>query len=513
MTSLWESGTGVTVGDNGRVIGLGLDDNRLSGSMPPELGNLANLELLWLSGNQLSGTIPVELGDLVSLQSLNLDDNLLNGSIPPELGNLANLELLWLSDNQLSGSIPPELGNLANLRLLGLFANQLSGPIPTELGLLTSLEGLVLHVNRLSGVIPPELGNLANLEVLRLVGNQLSGCIPDGLRDVADNDLLALGLSYCGGGSSAPTFATGDTIGDLPTGSWSPDITSGVTSLSSGGNVTLQFNDGGYFEEGGHRYTCHSSGGCVIENRRVTTGTIVQTAQGGGGPGGTGTQSDLAVESVSVSDSSPSSGASFTLSATVRNRGDSLSGSTTLRYYRSSDATISRSDTQVGTDSVSGLSASGTSSESISLTAPSSAGTYYYGACLDSVSGETNTANNCSNAVRVTVTDPPPPSENYTPLEGLRVSAGQVRIGFLVAGGGCIPVNNTTINGVTYTVHSSKWQRRAAASSPWEDVAGTRQNNLCTFSPTSAGEYRLVVDVTINGRRGSYSSENTITVN
>ena len=112
---------------------------------------------------------------------------------------------------------------------------------------------------------------------------------------------------------------------------------------------------------------------------------------------------DLVIQTPSVSDSSPNVGGSFTLSATVRNQGNGLSASTTLRYYRSTDATISTGDTQVGTDAVSGLSASGASDESISLTAPSTAGTYYYGACVDAVSGESDTRNNCSRAVTVTV--------------------------------------------------------------------------------------------------------------
>ena len=112
---------------------------------------------------------------------------------------------------------------------------------------------------------------------------------------------------------------------------------------------------------------------------------------------------DLVIQTPSVSDSSPNAGESFTLSATVRNQGNGLSASTTLRYYRSTDATISTGDTQVGTDPVSGLSASGASDESLSLTAPSTAGTYYYGACVDPVSGESDTRNNCSTAVRVTV--------------------------------------------------------------------------------------------------------------
>ena len=112
---------------------------------------------------------------------------------------------------------------------------------------------------------------------------------------------------------------------------------------------------------------------------------------------------DLVVQTPSVSDSSPNAGEAFTLSATVRNQGNSLSASTTLRYYRSTDATISTGDTQVGTDPVSGLSAAASSDQSISLTAPSSAGTYYYGACVDPVSGESNSQNNCSSAVTVTV--------------------------------------------------------------------------------------------------------------
>ena len=107
--------------------------------------------------------------------------------------------------------------------------------------------------------------------------------------------------------------------------------------------------------------------------------------------------------SPTVSDNSPTTGATFTLSATVQNDGDGPSAATTLRYYRSPDATITTSDTEVGTDAVGALSAGATSAESISLTAPSSAGTYYYGACVDAVTGESDTTNNCSSAVSVDV--------------------------------------------------------------------------------------------------------------
>ena len=121
-------------------------------------------------------------------------------------------------------------------------------------------------------------------------------------------------------------------------------------------------------------------------------------------------ESDLVVDQPSVSKSTLASGENFTLSATVRNQGKARADGTTLRYYRSADATISLRDTEVGTDSVSSLSANRTADESIRLTAPTSPGTYYYGACVDSVDNEDNTANNCSGAVQITV-EPPPESD------------------------------------------------------------------------------------------------------
>ena len=117
-------------------------------------------------------------------------------------------------------------------------------------------------------------------------------------------------------------------------------------------------------------------------------------------------QPDLVVTAM-LSDAALDPGESFTLSATVRNRGGAQAQATTLRYYRSTDATIARSDEAVGTDSVAALGALAASAESVELTAPSTAGTYYYGACADAVAEETNTGNNCSAAVAVTVREPP----------------------------------------------------------------------------------------------------------
>ena len=117
-------------------------------------------------------------------------------------------------------------------------------------------------------------------------------------------------------------------------------------------------------------------------------------------------QPDLVVVEPSVSDRAPTPGATFTLSATVRNDGEGASAATTLRYYQSPDATITTSDTEVGTREVAALAASGSSRTSVDVTAPATAGTYYYGACVDAVTDESDATNNCSSSVEETVQDP-----------------------------------------------------------------------------------------------------------
>ena len=171
-----------------------LHSNRLTGEIPTELGNLSNLEALVLSSNQLAGEIPSELVNLINLKVLTLDSNQLAGEIPKEIGSLTNLELLALSVNQLSGEIPTELGNLSNLVTLLLGLNKLTGEIPREFGGLSNLTRLALEGNYLTGKIPEELGNLSNLDKLSLFQNDLSGCIPKKLRDVPNSDLRFSGM-------------------------------------------------------------------------------------------------------------------------------------------------------------------------------------------------------------------------------------------------------------------------------------------------------------------------------
>ena len=132
-------------------------------------------------------------------------------------------------------------------------------------------------------------------------------------------------------------------------------------------------------------------------------GTWLIEAAGDGSTPPPVSKPDLVVQQPTVSNSTLAPGENFTLSATVKNQGAGSAAATTLRYYRSTNTTISASDTEVGTDSVNALGANRSSAESITLAAPSSPGTYYYGACVAGVSGESSSDNNCSAAVSITV--------------------------------------------------------------------------------------------------------------
>ena len=85
------------------------------GTVPTELGNLAQLSIFAVATNNMTGPIPSELGRLTSLTYLDLNGNDFNNKIPSEIGLISHLQLFNVSLNQLTGSVPSALGLLSSL--------------------------------------------------------------------------------------------------------------------------------------------------------------------------------------------------------------------------------------------------------------------------------------------------------------------------------------------------------------------------------------------------------------
>lgn len=209
---LW---AGVTV-ENSHVVELNLSENRLSGEIPKEIGNLPYLRILDFTGNYLRGEIPEEITSLTQLEYLSFWTNRLWGEIPPGLagltqlryldlsfnylsetipeniGNLSNLEQLWLENNLLTGEIPESVSDLNNLEVLSVYTNQLEGGIPAGIGNLGNLEELYIDNNFLSGPIPAEIGNFATLRYITAGNNRLTGPVPSSITSLTNLRILSL---------------------------------------------------------------------------------------------------------------------------------------------------------------------------------------------------------------------------------------------------------------------------------------------------------------------------------
>ncbi|CDO96827.1 unnamed protein product [Coffea canephora] len=187
---------GVTCGSrHRRVTALNISNLGLTGTIPPQLGNLSFLMSLDMSGNNFYGELPHELIRLSRLRVLSLGINMLSGNIPSWVGSFQQLRHFSLKNNSFTGFIPPSISNMSKLETFNLQFNSLQGAIPMEIGKLNNLSGslsssicarlqglswLDLSSNELSGMIPASLSECSKLQVLRLFDNNFSGVIPEG---------------------------------------------------------------------------------------------------------------------------------------------------------------------------------------------------------------------------------------------------------------------------------------------------------------------------------------------
>ncbi|XP_016648125.1 PREDICTED: probable LRR receptor-like serine/threonine-protein kinase At1g07650 [Prunus mume] len=98
--------------------------------------------------------------------------NLFSGTVPPELGNLVNLEIF-----NFTGRIPDYLENFKQVEMLEIRASGLSGPIPSTISVLSNLKALEFGNLNGGGSKFPPLRNIMGMQYLDLSFNKLEGNI------------------------------------------------------------------------------------------------------------------------------------------------------------------------------------------------------------------------------------------------------------------------------------------------------------------------------------------------
>ncbi|XP_078173267.1 receptor-like protein EIX2 [Carex rostrata] len=245
---------------------LDLSFNNFNGSKFPEfIGAFRNLKYLNLSYTYLSGTIPPQLGNLSRLMYLDIKNyveyeylhnqfstvymlntdtwwlpNLRNlkhmemsgvdfkdsNDWVETLNKLSSLEVLVLSENNLT-HIPQSIPfvNFTSLRVLHIYYQNFNTTIPNWVGNLTSLNKLALNYNSLVGMVPP-LHSLTKLTDLSLCGNNIEGDIRELLLGKLSNYTLG-NLEYL----------------DLSSTNLSGTLTGWITDMTSVTHLDLSYNN------------------------------------------------------------------------------------------------------------------------------------------------------------------------------------------------------------------------------------------------------------------------------
>ncbi|XP_059661402.1 probable leucine-rich repeat receptor-like serine/threonine-protein kinase At3g14840 [Cornus florida] len=168
-----------TISNDGvcHVVSIVLKGQSLSGKLPPELARFRYLQEIDLTRNFLYGTIPPEWGSM-QLKTITMLGNRLTGSIPKEIGNITTLNTLVLEFNQLSGDLPSNLGSLPLIEKMFLSSNNFSGELPGTFESLTTLKDFRINENNFTGKIPNFIQRWTTLEKLFIQASGLDGPIP-----------------------------------------------------------------------------------------------------------------------------------------------------------------------------------------------------------------------------------------------------------------------------------------------------------------------------------------------
>nr|GMD24506.1 probable LRR receptor-like serine/threonine-protein kinase At3g47570 [Ipomoea batatas] len=181
---------------------LQFSDNGFQGNLPTAfqyLANLKKLQVLSLDNNKLTGGIPPTFGNFSSLLVLSLEQNHLKGPIPHEIARCWDLNILAVGGNDFTGTLSPSFFNITSIQTFGVTDNSLEGTIPSYIGdTMPNLEDFYFSGNKFHGTIPISFPNASKLQILEVSGNHLVGKVPDNIGRLKDLQVLHLWYNLLG---------------------------------------------------------------------------------------------------------------------------------------------------------------------------------------------------------------------------------------------------------------------------------------------------------------------------
>ena len=148
---------GVECNDEGNIIAIYLEGNRLSGGIPADLKIIANkIETLDFTDNimHMRDDDFEVFNSLTNLKTLLMDDNFLyhDKGLPAQFASMVNLEKLRLSYNVFEGELDseaPVLGSMTKLTHLEMESNYFNGTMPAAVSEMENLTYLYLRRNNM----------------------------------------------------------------------------------------------------------------------------------------------------------------------------------------------------------------------------------------------------------------------------------------------------------------------------------------------------------------------------
>lgn len=203
---------------------------------------------------------------------------------------------------------------------------------------------------------------------------------------------------------------------------------------------------------------------------------------------------DLAMDTARIASPSAPTAQKVHFEARVVNLGTAASPASKVRLYRSTDPKITSADTRLLVQSLDGISAGRYRMVDADLSVGTSVGKFWFGACVDAVSGDTNSANNCSAGLPVQVGARPDVAVHsvtvgpgpVAPRALVDLRAMVESVGSGAAGGGWLDFRAKIENS-----ESADWDHLGSAPTPSLPTGASVQVAARDTAPRYSGQYSI----------------------